>query len=1009
MPHGSPIALDAGALLNSAQQWHSEYDAQCAELRRKQQDLLRTAQTTAGIASQRHAEIPTFYAWEEGDAEPQPRDLHMRPAARGAHGSTSEYKMKFVEWGPQEKQVCFIRRTFFLRFCNILLFVLIILACVQRPIVPVVGAQLDLFHEDHPEESAQSPERTSSVLRHDYPGHDVAALGYNKGHLLNASKRTEDPNPKSFAWPLVNGTALAQESDEEFLEQSMPRRQKTKNLIMANNNCSEYTRTYGCPPHEAYLHTTKAQKPVPGKALDLFATDDGEAETKRMASEYHAQFKVPVGAQSPQRVTAASSASTHQSYPTQFAWALVNGGEKACLESPTRTKRAPLPNQDVSEYQRKFHWPAPSDRPVQHRGGSTGSLGTDGTAEVSHHRANADSIIGLDVEDLDGSKWQSEYDLQCTQLRRKQLSLLQQGGEASTHIAGVPTKQHDVIPRNYAWEMPAPVVPDLSGLPPTHKMEQSHSEYGDSFVQWPLVKREVIRPKPLAETLNLFAATEENKDGEDSAENEAGVNVRKTSRSKQQSEYAEQFHAYDTANVRPKSAGGQRGVPLPAQFAWPLVDPPSPPSVAPKPDGLHPVFNEISEYDSKFAWPPAIEPAKLMRPRTADGSTSSAASVIVPIPDKSDKEGGDCSISSASKWVSEYGAHAADAVHGSSELASSAPAAGVVTTLQNNIPHFYAWMETPGDAMKAPKVELPRYHGEQVRSEYDENFKVWPVSKVDAFVPKPPAENLNLFATTGRGNAAAIEPIRSEYDAAFKAHTAEAIQQEKNPFATTKSSAIEVPKPPQFAWPLIDGDAKPAEHKPVEGPNTPHSEYATQFTWHGLAETAHGRRGARLQPTSSGGTFSDAEVAAAVAAAAHSVMANAPIAFDEKAMKTSDWQSEYDARCANLRQKQQELAAQQNGNGPVIAGVQTRHQDDSPAFYAWQQTGKYLSSKVSSLANSRYFFWQVEKKPVIPIVGKSSETGITEYTASFTAKQLKSEVRPHILIKLVHLFSRLLA
>lgn len=824
-----------------------------------------------------------------GDDEPQPRDLHIHPVSRGgAHGSTSEYKMKFVEWGPQER---------------------------QRPIMPVVGAQLDLFHEDHPAEAARSPERTSSVLHQDYPGHDVAALGYNKGHHTIGT-RSKDVNPKSFAWPLVDGGGLAQESeDEEFLQQSMPRKHKVKNLIMPNSNCSEYTRTYGCPPHEAYTHVVKAQKPAPGKALDLFAAGEGEAETKRVASEYNAQYKVPVGAQSPKHVTAASSASAHQSYPTQFAWALVNGGEKACLESPARTKRAPLPNQDVSEYQRKFHWPAPGDRAVPHRG-----VGEE-RGEVSHHRANVDSIMGLDAEDLNSSKWQSEYDMQTSQLRQKQLAL--QDG----HIAGVPTKQRDVIPTNYAWEMPAPVVPDLSGLPPAHKMEQSHSEYGDSFVQWPTAKREMIRPKPLSESLNLFAVSEESK-GEVHPYGDASTAGDKASRSKQQSEYAEQFHAYDAAaSVRTKSANGQRGVPLPAQFAWPRVDPPSPPSVAPKHDGLHPVFSEVSEYDSKFAWPPASVPAKIVRPQSG-GTTVSTASVIVSIPEKTSSE-------EAPNWVSEYGAHAADAVHGDSHVA--APAAGVVTTVQNNIPHFYAWMEE--EANKVPKVELPRYTGEQVRSEYDENFKVWPVSKVDAFVPKPPTEILNVFASAGRsGGAAAPEPIRSEYESSFHVHTAEAIKQEKNPFPNSKSSAIEVPKPPQFAWPLIDGDAKHVAHKTMEGPNTPHSEYATQFTWHGLAETAHGRRGARTSTGASTGASSEAEIAAAVAEASRSVMANAPIAFDEQAMKTSDWSSEYDAQSANLRQKQLEPAAHRAG---PIAGVQTRHQDDAPSFYAWEPAGTF--------------------------------------------------------------------
>jgi hypothetical protein len=73
--------------------------------------------------------------------------------------------------------------------------------------------------------------------------------------------------------------------------------------------------------------------------------------------------------------------------------------------------------------------------------------------------------------------------------------------------------------------------------------------------------------------------------------------------------------------------------------------------------------------------------------------------------------------------VSEYGAHAADAVHGSTE---PTPVAGRATAVHDAIPHFYAWREK--DLPKpAPKVELPRYSCDQVRSEHDASFLAWPV------------------------------------------------------------------------------------------------------------------------------------------------------------------------------------------------------------------------------------------------------------------------------------------
>jgi hypothetical protein len=112
--------------MNSAQQWHSEYDAQCAELRRRQQELLQGTQSTAGVRSVKHGEIPAFYAWEEGkkthpsmhghtllihcdsyNSDEAPRHLEVRPqpAVGGPRRTTSEYRTQFVEHPFQEREV----------------------------------------------------------------------------------------------------------------------------------------------------------------------------------------------------------------------------------------------------------------------------------------------------------------------------------------------------------------------------------------------------------------------------------------------------------------------------------------------------------------------------------------------------------------------------------------------------------------------------------------------------------------------------------------------------------------------------------------------------------------------------------------------------------------------------------------------------------------------------------------------------------------------------------------
>lgn len=56
-------------------------------------------------------------------------------------------------------------------------------------------------------------------------------------------------------------------------------------------------------------------------------------------------------------------------------------------------------------------------------------------------------------------------------------------------------------------------------------------------------------------------------------------------------------------------------------------------------------------------------------------------------------------------------------------------------------------------------------------------------------------------------------------------------------------------------------------------------------------------------------------------------------------------------------------------------------------YYYFHLAMRFLADIASSFS-----FSVAEKKPVIPLVGKSTETGLTEYSASFTAKPIKSEV-----------------
>jgi hypothetical protein len=52
--------------MNFDQQWHSEYESRCEELRNKQRELQLHPRMNpiAGVATTTHEAIPTFYAWE---------------------------------------------------------------------------------------------------------------------------------------------------------------------------------------------------------------------------------------------------------------------------------------------------------------------------------------------------------------------------------------------------------------------------------------------------------------------------------------------------------------------------------------------------------------------------------------------------------------------------------------------------------------------------------------------------------------------------------------------------------------------------------------------------------------------------------------------------------------------------------------------------------------------------------------------------------------------------------
>ena len=162
--------------------WNSEYELRCAELRKKQQELLE-AGTVAGKASASHTEAPYMYAWGQpkGDS-PAPAS---RPLMTGGDSATTEYEDRYRDVSVEERQLY-----------------------KGRP------NTLDLFIGDN----TNTNERHQSMTQLSYPIHDIPAS--DSAALEAARAAVEGMKPKQFAWTLVDG------------ENGACSRQQTNNLIL---------------------------------------------------------------------------------------------------------------------------------------------------------------------------------------------------------------------------------------------------------------------------------------------------------------------------------------------------------------------------------------------------------------------------------------------------------------------------------------------------------------------------------------------------------------------------------------------------------------------------------------------------------------------------------------------------------------------------------------------------------------------------------------------------------
>ena len=192
--------------------------------------------------------------------------------------------------------------------------------------------------------------------------------------------------------------------------------------------------------------------------------------------------------------------------------------------------------------------------------------------------------------------------------------------------------------------------------------------------------------------------------------------------------------------------------------------------------------------------------------------------------------------------------------------------------------------------------------------------------------PSASAE-LHLFEAPTAG-AGAGAGVLSEYEDKFRAFTAAATTAAQSiPAAGPRLEQHRQDYPPQFAWAIANGTWKPgdqsANDKPRERrpllPSQEQSEYTRRFPWPPQSDTAAGFRARPPAPTPD------------------------VIGIDTPDLDSSQWQSEYDAKCSELRLKQKIVAAAANNPSAAtaddepVAGVLLPKHPLAPSYFAWEE------------------------------------------------------------------------
>jgi len=853
-------------------------------------------------------------------------------------------------------------------------------------------------------------ERSTSVLKEHYPGYEGT---YNLVPVAGVTSRgLQQPVPMSFAWPHYNSSGALvsppyDDDDDDVMLQS-PKRSISRSKLQSqrrDSRSSEYTAKFiaptGAASPRASQHPSTLNIFDRGSSSTSKGNGYGEESKGGDMSEYESKYiRYSGGSYGIERP---SKDLQKRNYPVQFAWTLEDKDkDKDMLDDdaapPVRMKRVPNPDQqDISEHQREFNWPPPPPR----------DFALDTASSTLQHRRNGPVVV-LDEADMDTSKWQSEYDERCAQLRMRQRDLLlnnHEGGQGSMggkaappHIAGLPSAQHDKYPVNFVWESLPPPPPSVVVNTDRDREEEDHrtSEYGDKFINWPIPSdpsSTITRREPL----NIFAI-DKNKNNNNRGEKDD--DDYEMISNPVLSEYKEQYQAISSLDQlhtqsSSSSLASQNHMKaqllsneMPSQFAWDRTMPI--PKKTQKPISNF-RFNEISEYDSVFSWPPSSSAAKLSRPSS---SLVSSGALIRPIDNK------EVVSHSTNHWISEYDDNTTKIRMIDNEASSSAASAtatvstkeqqrgpvtpaGIITVQHDSLPHFYAWFDEetakPSAASVKQKKVIMTETGDTRASEYDDRYLKWSgVSDAKRVVPRWSCVDYNLITNHQKGggdsNSSLPQPSsssgnveqKSEYDDLFPSYSSDVIKEQYNPYVSKEAIAAELASkaPPQFAWPLVD----PIEDK----------KKAMRAASNKLNESTDNKYRPGHGPVSVYHVTSNDRRA----------LLDSPLALKpyNDLIQPSQWQSEYDDRNNLFLESINKAGSSSSTSSSTaaavvkpVAGIQTQRSPEIQPFGVWEPE---VGSDGDHHPHPQHrVLWGINKRPEQ-----------TEYSASFTERALQTEV-----------------